>query len=539
MPRSIHQMTEEERFRLLAGAVTDYALYMLDPDGIVVSWNSGASRLKRYSASEIVGQHFSLLFSAEDRNLGMPETALAEARRNGRFENEGWRIRQDGSSFWALTVLESIRDEDGATIGFANITRDMTERREAQQALERSQEQLAYLSKMDALGRLTGSIAHNFNNLLMIVSGHAQTAKKLLENDPKGSRAIAAIETAARRGATLTRHMLSFSGRRQLHPEMLDLKAHVEDFGWLLNSIVVNTTLTIVIPQDLWPVETDASELELALVNIVLNSREAMPQGGAISITAENIHLPGVDAPKHLAGDFVALRVTDTGVGIAPDTLPKIFDPFFTTKQASRGAGLGLSQVYGFAVQSRGAAGAKSHLGRGTEISLYLPRADGARTAAPLEDATILASFAGARVLIVEDDPEVAEATISLMDQLGCKYRLADGAEAALLLLEDDAKFDLVFSDVVMPGAMDGFELADVLRRRYKELPILLASGGAGKAGAVAEERFPLLRKPYDIGDLRRAMAEVLSKNGPGAENNLLRFPPAQRVRKVSQTDKQ
>jgi PAS domain S-box-containing protein len=539
MPRSIQQMTEEERFRLLAGAVTDCALYMLDPDGVIVSWNSGASRLKRYSASEIVGQHFSRLFNAEDRKLGAPEAALAEARRNGHFESEGWRVRQDGTAFWALAVLETMKDDDGSIIGFANITRDMTERREAQQALERSQEQLAYLNKMDALGRLTGSIAHNFNNLLMIVSGHTQTAKKLLENDPRGARAIAAIETATKRGATLTRHMLSFSGRRQLHPETLDLKTHVEDFGWLLNSIIVNTSLTIVIPQDLWLVETDASELELALVNIVLNSREAMPEGGAIVITAENVHLPDGNAPKHLSGDFVSLTVVDTGVGIPADILTKIFDPFFTTKQASKGAGLGLSQVYGFAAQSRGAVGATSDVGKGTKITLHLPRVDAARVSAPLEDDTNVASVAGARVLIVEDDPGVAEATVSLMDQLGCKYSVADGAEAALLLLDNNEKFDLVFSDVVMPGAMDGLALADTLRRRYQDLPILLASGGAGKTGDGTEEKFLILRKPYEIGDLRRAMADLLNKPGQAAESNLLRFPHTQRARKMSQTDKQ
>jgi PAS domain S-box-containing protein len=529
---TIRQMTGERRFQLLVEAVTDCAIYMLDPEGYIVSWNSGAERLKRYAADEIVGQHFSVLYNDKDRLAGMPARALQAAKQQGKWRAEGWRKRKDGSLYWANEVIDAVRDEQGALIGFAEVTRDITEQHQAQEALDKSQEQLGYLKKMEALSRLTGSIAHNFNNLLMIVSGHAQTIKRLVNNDAKGLRAVDAIEIATKRGASLTRHMLSFSGRRQLNPETADLKSLIEGFGWLLNSLIVNIQLAVQIPQDVWPVEIDASELELALVNVILNSREAMPQGGSITITAENVHLPDHESPKHLAGDFVALRIADTGSGIPAEVLPKIFDPFFTTKESNRSAGLGLSQVYGFAVQSRGAVGAKSQSGKGTEITMFLPRTTAAPIGARSGEDSELATGAGGLVLIVEDDADVADVTASLIDQLGYKCRLAMDAEDALQRFERGEKFDLVFSDVAMPGAMDGFGLAHALRRRYPGVPILLASG-LTTPNEAADEGILLLRKPYGLDDLRRAIINVLSKSGaePGDESNLVRFPNKQRQR--------
>jgi PAS domain S-box-containing protein len=535
---TIRQMTGERRFQLLVEAVTDCAIYMLDPEGYIVSWNSGAERLKRYAADEIIGQHFSVLYNDEDRLAGMPTRALQAAKQHGKWQADGWRKRKDGSLFWANEVIDAVRDEQGVLIGFAEVTRDITEQHQAQEALDKSQEQLGYLKKMEALGRLTGSIAHNFNNLLMIVSGHAQTVRRLVKNDAKGLRAVDAIEIAAKRGASLTRHMLGFSGRRQLNPETADLKSLVEGFGWLLNSLIVNIQLTVRIPEDVWPVEIDSSELELALVNMILNSREAMPQGGSITITAENVHLPEPESPKHLTGDFVALRIADTGSGIPPEVLPKIFDPFFTTKESNKSAGLGLSQVYGFAMQSRGAVGAKSQAGKGAEITMFLPRTIAAPISARSGEDSELASGAGGMVLIVEDDADVADVTASLIDQLGYKYRLATDAEDALQMLAHGEKFDLVFSDVAMPGAMDGFGLAHALRRRYPEVPILLASG-LTTPNEAADEGILLLRKPYGLDDLHRAIIRVLSKSGaePGNESNLVRFPNKQRQRTAAKPE--
>ena len=533
----LNALQESERqFRLLVSGVTDHALYMLDPNGIVVTWNSGAENIKGYKTAEIVGKHFSVLFSDEDRLADVPAHALGAATQCGKWKTEGLRKRKDGSVFWASEVIDAVRDEQGSLIGFASVTRDITERRLAQEALDKSQEQLGYLRKMEALSRLTGSIAHNFNNLLMIVSGHAQTVKRLVKNDAKGLRAIDAIEVAAKRGATLTRHMLSFSGRRQLNPATADLKSLIEGFGWLLNSLIVNVELKIEIPQNVWPVEIDSSELELALVNMVLNSREAMPEGGTITISAENVRLPDSGSAKQLAGDFVELRIIDTGSGIPAEVLPKIFDPFFTTKEGTKGAGLGLSQVYGFVIQSHGAVGAKSEVGKGTEITMHLPRAAAAQIVDRSEDDSDIASPAGGRVLIVEDDHDVAEVTASLIDQLGYKYRLANDAEAALHVLERDHKFDLVFSDVAMPGAMDGLGLAHALHKLYPGVPILLASGLTAPNEAT-EVDIPLLSKPYGLEDLRRAINKLLRKSAQGDESNLVRFPNKTHARQAAKPD--
>jgi CheY-like chemotaxis protein len=331
--------------------------------------------------------------------------------------------------------------------------------------------------------------------------------------------------------------MLSFSGRRQLNPETADLKNLIEGFGWLLNSLVINVQLTILIPENVWPVEIDASELELALVNMVLNSREAMPpQGGNITISAENVRLPDHDSPKHLSGDFVALKIIDTGTGIPAEVLPKIFDPFFTTKESTKGAGLGLSQVYGFAIQSNGAVGAKSDIGKGTEITMHLPRAAPAEIVVRSDQDSPLASLPDGRVLIVEDDPEVAEVTASLIDQLGYEYVLANDAGAALQMLERGEEFDLVFSDVAMPGAMDGLGLAHALRQRYPGLPILLASGLTTPDEAAAVD-IPLLSKPYGVEDLRRAISQLLCKPVQGDQSNLVRFPNRQQARKAANPD--
>src|SRR5258706_2821333 len=507
---------------------------MLDTEGNIVTGNSGAENIKGYKAAEIVGRHFSVFYNDADRQADIPARALITARQQGKWRAEGWRKRKDGGAFWASEVIDAVRDEQGTLIGFAKITRDITERRKAQLAFDKSQEQLGYLRKMEALGRLTGSIAQNFNNLLMIVSGHAQTVKRLVRNDAKGLRAVEAIEIAAKRGATLTRHMLSFSGRRQLNAETADLKGLVEGFGWLLNSLIVNVQLAIVIPENIWPVQIDASELELALVNMVLNSREAMPQGGSITISAENVRLPDSDSPKHLSGDFVALKITDTGSGIAAEVLPKIFDPFFTTKESTKGAGLGLSQVYGFAMQSRGSVGAKSAIGKGTEITMHLPRTAAAPAIVRSEEDSD--RLAGGRVLIVEDDSEVAEVTASLVDQLGYTSRLAHDAEDALQVLERGEKFDLVFSDVAMPCAMDGLGLAHALRQRYPGLPILLASGLTTPDEAAAVD-IPLLSKPYGVEDLRRPISQLLSKPVQGDQSNLVRFPNRQQARKAANPD--
>src|SRR6267378_8342601 len=281
-------LESERSFRLLVENVTDYALYTLDPTGIVTSWNIGGQRIKGYSPEEIVGRHFSCFYTETDRADGKPLRALRTARETGRYEEEGWRVRKDGTFFWASVMIDPIR-EDGTLVGFAKITRDITERREAQLKLERMQQQLAESQKLDALGQLTGGVAHDFNNLLMIVGVDLHNLKKVVGDHPKGKRSIEAIELAAKRGADLTRQLLTFARRQRVNPESTDVAERIKAVYEVLDSGLGGTvTLRMEIEPNLWPVVADTSELETALVNLVVNARDAMPEGGTVTIAAKN-----------------------------------------------------------------------------------------------------------------------------------------------------------------------------------------------------------------------------------------------------------
>ena len=504
-------LSDAARLQLFIDAVTDYAIFMLDPQGYVTSWNSGALRIKGYTAREIVGQHFSRFYSEADRVAGEPARALRTALESGRYEAEGWRIRKDGTPFWANVVIDPVRDPQGALIGYAKITRDITERRTAQVALQRAQEQLTHSQKMEALGQLTGGVAHDFNNLLMIVGGHVRIVKKLLHDNPRGLQAADAIETAAKRGETLTRQLLAFSRRQPLNPVVAELGQRIDTLRALLaNSLGSSIQLKTLVGSDTWPVEIDVGELELALINVAVNSRDAMPDGGVISISTENVRISRGQVFGDLTGDFVALTVTDNGAGIPQDVLSKVFDPFFTTKGAGKGSGLGLSQVYGFARQSGGTATIDSEVGRGTRVTIYLPRSRaGILKAWPREEAVDLVN--GGLVLLVEDNPVVAEVSATMLRELGFEVELASDANAALRAINGDATFDLMFTDIVMAGQLDGIALARIVRQRRPGLPILLATGYSSAAIAARDE-FSILRKPYQITQLSRAIAGVVAQ---------------------------
>jgi PAS domain S-box-containing protein len=506
----------ERQFRLLVAGVTDYALYMLDPNGIVTNWNAGAQRIKGYTEGEIVGQHFSRFYTERDRLAGLPARALHTAAQEGRFETQGWHVRKNGSLFWANIVIDPIRDERGTLIGFAKITRDITEQREAQIALQKAREERDWAQKMEALGELTGGVAHDFNNVLMIVSGHLETLKRLAAADPKGARASEAIALAVRQGEALTRQLLTFARRQALNPVVAAIGERIEAVRAILaSSIGPSIKLVTDIPPDLWPVMVDISEFDLALVNIALNSRDAMPQGGVITITADNVRLAPGEVSQDIAGEFVALTIADTGCGIPADVLPRVFDPFFTTK-GMQGTGLGLSQVHGFAHQSGGTVTIDSTLGAGTRITLYLSRALADPIRAPAD--TAAAACGSGTALLVEDNPDVAEVTSELLQELGYRVHVAVDARSALEAAERQ-EFDLLLSDIVMPGEMDGLALARALRQRHPQLPILLVTGYSESAAA-ADAEFTILRKPYRLADLSRAVAKVIAEaRGPAPAN--------------------
>jgi PAS domain S-box-containing protein len=489
----------ERNFRLLVEGVADYALYMLDLDGVVTSWNIGGQRIKGYSPTEIIGQHFSRFYTEVDRANGKPLRALLIAREQGRYEEEGWRVRKDGTFFWASVIIDPIY-EDGTLVGFAKITRDITERREAQLKLEQMHQQLAESQKLDALGQLTGGVAHDFNNLLMIISGSLYTLRKAVGDDPKSQRALSAIEGATKRGASLTSQLLTFARRQSVNPQTVDVAERIDAVREVLDAAVGSAvTLQFDVEPGVWPVMVDVAEFETALVNLVINARDAMTGGGVIIISAHNDKRGGEAGAGH-----VAISVQDTGTGIAPDILSKIFDPFFTTKPIGKGTGLGLSQVHGFAHQAGGTVRVTSELGKGTRITILLPRKDAVSVA---EDAGTVDIGGSGTVLLVEDNPEVASVSAGLLEQLGYTVRRVANAEAALREIELDG-VDLVFSDIVMPGKMDGLGLARHLKATKPGLPILLASGYSDAALSVRGD-FPILRKPYEIHELSQAIAKL------------------------------
>ena len=495
----------ERHFRILVQGVTDYAIFMLDPKGLVQSWNAGAERIKGYAPGEIIGQHFSRFYTPEDLDAEIPKRALETARETGRFEAEGWRVRKDGTRFWALVVIDAIRDDDGKLIGFAKITRDMTERREAQLNLQESREQLFRAQKMEALGQLTGGLAHDFNNLLTAILAACDLASRNLTDEKRLRRMLDGIRNSAERGAGITKQLLAFARAQPLDIKTIDLRTFLPDVTTLLRpSIRSNIELIIEISDHIWNVDADPGALELALLNLAFNARDAMRDGGVLRITATNELLKG--QPDGLRGEHVALRVADTGEGMGSEVLDRVFEPFFTTKAFGEGTGLGLSQVFGFAKQLGGTVTAESKPREGSAFTLYLPVVHGATGASTRGDG----EPARGRILIVEDDNLVADLAAGMLGELGFDTAVAHSAKDALERLSGEQKPTVVFSDIVMPGGMSGIELARRIRGRYPELPILLTTGYSEMVSG--EHDFPVLQKPYDMKALAAALGKLLKQ---------------------------
>jgi PAS domain S-box-containing protein len=456
----------------------------------VSNWNAGGQRIKGYAADEIVGQHFSKFYTPNDRANDKPAKALRTALETGHYEEEGQRVRKDGTFFWASVVIDPIRNDVGELIGFAKITRDISERKQAEERLAQIQKKLAESQKLDALGQLTGGVAHDFNNLLMIIVGNLHTLRKEVTTE-KSLRAVQSIDTASQRAAALTRQLLTFARRQSVRPQPIALAERLVLMKDMLNSgLGSSVSLAINAALDVGTIEVDPSEFETALVNLVINARDAMPEGGTVVVEAKN------------KGDFIEVSVEDSGVGIPPDILDKVFNPFFTTKPIGKGTGLGLSQVHGFSHQAGGTIRIKSQMGEGTTITMSLPRSRAADSESTLDTTT---SPGMGTILLVEDNPEVAEATTGMIEQLGYSVRHAPDALSALREIENDG-IDIVFSDIVMPGKMDGIELARSIREKWPRLPVLLATGFSNSA---ANSEFPILRKPYQLHDLSRELEKL------------------------------
>jgi len=495
----------ERRFRILVQGVTDYAIYMLDPEGRVTNWNAGAQRIKGYAPNEIIGEHFSRFYTPEDLNAGVPKRALETARETGRYEAEGWRVRKDGTRFWASVVIDAIKDDEGKLIGFAKITRDMTEKREDQLRLDESREQLFRSQKMEALGQLTGGLAHDFNNLLTAILGACELAMRNLDDREKLKRMLDGVRGSAQRGASLTKQLLAFARAQQLEIKQIDLKQFLAEVTTLLRpSLRSNIELVTEISDQLWPADTDAAALELAILNLAFNARDAMKDGGQLKISAHNVVLEG--EPDGLRGEHVALTVADTGTGMPPEVIDRVFEPFFTTKGFGEGTGLGLSQVFGFAKQIGGGISVESKPGKGATFTLYLRTSRGATAAETARDG----HHPLGRVLIVEDDMLLAELAAGMLAELGFEGVIAHSAKEALEQLAGGDRPKLIFSDVVMPGGISGIELARKVRDRFPELPILLTTGYSEEVGG--SHGFPVLQKPYEMDGLASALGNLLKQ---------------------------
>ena len=501
----------EQQFRLLVEGVTDYAIYRLDAQGIITSWNTGAQKIKGYLREEIIGKHFSQFYTPEDREAGEPQRGLETAARVGRFEKESWRVRKDGTRFLAHVVIDALRDDQGVLLGFAKVTRDVTERVEAQRALEVAREALFHSQKIEAIGQLTGGIAHDFNNLLMATLGSLELLHKRLPDDRKTRALFENAVQAAQRGASLTRRMLAFARRQDLHPERVDVRELVHGMANLLErSLGREIAIETRFPLNLPAVVVDANQLESALLNLGLNARDAMPNGGSITIAARQHMEVGVSSDPQ-SGRYVCLSVTDTGEGMDEETLQRATEPFFTTKGVGKGTGLGLPMVHGLAEQSGGRLVIKSRKGQGTTVEIWLPVAPPAKEP-NVEDSRVppkvVATTRPLVVLAVDDDPLVLMNTAAMLEDLGHTVLEATSGKQALEILQRTEKMDLVITDQAMPQ-MTGTQFAEVARAERPDLPIIIATGYA-ELPPNSDSRLPKLNKPFLQEDLANAIAGLM-----------------------------
>ncbi|HTI84845.1 MAG TPA: PAS domain S-box protein [Acetobacteraceae bacterium] len=520
--RQLSALETERRFRMLVRGVTDYAIYMLSPDGHVTNWNAGAARIKGYAEHEIVGEHFSRFYPPEDAEAGIPWNALEQARRDGRYESEGWRVRKDGTRFWASAIIDAIHDDDGTLIGFAKITRDLSERRAAQVELEEAREQFFQAQKMEAVGQLTGGLAHDFNNMLTGISGSLELLRARIAQGRLADldRYITSAQSAASRAAALTHRLLAFARRQTLDPKPTDANRLISTMEDLVQRTVgpqveVETVLGI----GLWPTLCDPNQLESALLNLCINARDAMPEGGKLTIETANTWLDerGARERDMEPGQYVAICVTDSGTGMSPDVLARAFDPFYTTKPVGQGTGLGLSMVYGFARQSAGQVRLYSEIGNGTTVRLYLPRhrgpADIEEEAPRLELAP--RATAGETVLIVDDEPSVRMLVTEVLEELGYAAIEAADTISGMKVLRSDVRIDLLITDVGLPGGMNGRQMADAARETRPKLKVLFITGYAENA-AIGNGRLEpgmhVLTKPFAMDNLASRIKTIIGE---------------------------
>jgi PAS domain S-box-containing protein len=520
--RTVEQLRRtEEGFQLLVESVRDCAIFMIDPVGHVTSWNAGAQHVKYYRADEILGKHFSCFYTPEDQAAGKPMHALETAAAVGSHQEESWRVRKDGSVFIADVVINPILDQAGTLVGFAKITRDITQRRQVEADLEQTRAALAQSQKMEAVGQLTGGIAHDFNNMLTAILGSVELLEARQEAfSPGSNRMLQVIHHAAERSAELTKRLLAFSRKQALAPAVTDINRLVAGMSDLLRrSLGESIAIETVLAGGLWPAFVDPNQVESALLNLAVNAGDAMEHGGTLKIETGNGFPSGDYARRNnevIVGEYVLVAVTDTGTGMAADVLQHAFEPFYTTKEVGRGTGLGLSQVYGFVKQSGGHVELYSEIGRGTTVKMFFPRVDVDRlseTREPLPAAEPVMKGTET-ILVVEDNEDVRSYSVRATRHLGYDVLEACNATQALAILERRSDIRLLFTDVGMPG-MNGRELADAARANGRDLKVVFTTGYARtaivKLGLV-EGGVHLLPKPFRIESLARLLRAALDE---------------------------
>ena len=507
----------EEQFRLLVQSVTDYAIYMLDVNGRVASWNAGAQHIKGYAPEEIIGRHFSDFYTEADRAAGLPRIGLETATRNGRWENEGQRVRKDGTAFWAHVVIDAIRDDAGQLVGFAKVTRDVSERREAEAALQAAQATMIRSQKLEAIGQLTGGVAHDFNNLLQVISGNLQLLSKDIAGNARAEMRVQSALAGVARGSKLASQLLAFARRQPLEPRVVNVGRLIRGMDEMLRrALGGEIEVETVVAGGLWNSLIDPDQLENAVLNLAINARDAMNGEGRLTIEASNAFLDDEYVRQHdelSAGQYVMIAVTDTGTGIPPDILERVYEPFFTTKAEDKGTGLGLAMVYGFLKQSGGHIKIYSEIGAGTTVKLYFPRevaSEDTLVGAPSGEI----SGGEETILVVEDDDEVREVAVSMLTELGYRVVKARDAAGALVVVDSGIPIDLIFTDVMMPGTLRSPDLARKAKERLPNVAVLFTSGYTQNAivhGGRLDPGVELLAKPYTREALARKIRHVLA----------------------------
>ncbi|MFY9293504.1 MAG: hybrid sensor histidine kinase/response regulator [Methylorubrum rhodinum] len=486
------------------------------PDNPIIFANRAFARMTGYSVDELIGTNCRFLQGPEtDRDtVAEVREAILERRE---FSTEILNYRKDGSSFWNALFVSPVFNREGDLVYFFGSQLDVSRRRDAEDSLYQAQ-------KMESLGQLTGGIAHDFNNLLQVVSGHNEVILAQLERpeiDPaRLRRAGEAVRAATDRAAKLTHQLLAFSRKQRLEGRLLNLNGLVESMSEMIGSTLGESIVLKTVPApDLWTTRIDPTQAEVALLNVLINARDAMPEGGTVTVRTENLLIEDEDAALYKTvplGAYVVISVTDTGTGMPSEILNRVMEPFFTTKGEGKGTGLGLAMVYGFAKQSGGSVKLYSEVGHGTTVRLLFPASD-----QKVEDERVPSPRAADRhgtesVLVVDDRPDVAATAGTILEDFGYKVTVADGPKAALDILDGEARIDLLFTDLIMPGGMNGVMLARAARERQPRIKVLLTTGYAEasleRTDAGGTE-FEIINKPYKRMDLARRVRRVI--DGP------------------------